>query len=179
MKIKLPARRRAARLCAVLAGLAVPALVGGAVLAGPASASTAFTIHVTPNNTFGLLLDVSGASTQPGAPVIDWWANGGANQEWTFWPIGASNTYEIINGNSKQCLTTDGVAGDQLYQLPCTGSEGQLWQTFLNPASTSTYPIRNAYSGLFVDVNGNSPWPGAAIDTWPYDGGANQFFGAL
>src|SRR6516162_5628253 len=114
MKIKLPARRRAAKLSALLAGLAVPALVGGAVLAGPASASTQFTVHVTPNNTFGLLLDVSGGSTQPGAPVIDWWANGGANQQWTFSPIGGNNTYEIINVNSGMCLATDGVAGDQL-----------------------------------------------------------------
>jgi len=176
MKIKLPARRRAARLSALLAGLAVPALVGGAALAGPASASTGFTTHITPANTFYLLLDVSGGSTQPGAPVIDWWADGGANQEWTFSPDGGANTYEIINVNSGQCLTTDGVAGDQLYQLPCSGSQIQQWRTGLSLSDQNTSTIENVYSGLYVDVSGNSPWPGAAIDTWPYDGGENQYF---
>jgi hypothetical protein len=61
--------RRAARISAALGVLAVPALLG-ATLAGPASASTAFTTHITLNNTFGLLLDVSGGSTYPGAPAI-------------------------------------------------------------------------------------------------------------
>jgi hypothetical protein len=190
MHIKLPASRRhrdgsrrhprrAARLSAVLAVLATPALLG-AMLAGPASASSSFTIHVTPNNTLGLLLDVSGGSTAPGAPVIDWFANGGANQEWTFSPIGGSNTYEIINVNSGLCLTTDGVAGDQVYQLSCSGSQIQQWRTSLTPGSAGVaYTIRNVYSGLYLDVNGDSPWPGASIDTWPYTGGSNQFFGAL
>lgn len=168
--------RHAARLTAAVAGLALPALIGGAVLAGNASASTAFTTHVSPDNTFYLQLDVSGASTQPGAPVIDWWSNGGANQSWTFSPIGGANTYEIINGNSNQCLTTDGVAGDQLYQLPCTGSQEQQWATSLSLTASGTQAIRNVYSGLYVDVSGDSPWPGAAIDTWTYNGGDNQFF---
>jgi Ricin-type beta-trefoil lectin domain-like len=120
MNIKLPARhrdesrrpRRAARLSAVLAVLAVPALLG-VTLAGTASASTAFSTHLNPDNTFYLVLDVSGASMYPGAPVIDWYENGGANQDWLFAPVqGTSNTYEIVNLNSNMCLTTDGVAGD-------------------------------------------------------------------
>jgi len=173
MHIKLPAR-----LSAVIAALAAPALLG-AMLAGPASASTSFAIHISPNNTFGLLLDVSGGSTQPGAPVIDYWANGGANQAWTFYPVGGNNIYEILNNNSGMCLTSDGIAGDQVNQMPCEGSQLQLWRTYLTPSSTSAYPIQNVYSGLYLDVSGNSPWPGAAIDTWPYNGGANQFFVAL
>lgn len=156
--------RRAARLSAVGAALAVPALVGAA-LAGPAMASTSFTTHVTPNNTLGLLLDVSGGSTSPGAPVIDWYANGGANQDWLFLPDGGDNTYEIVNVNSNMCLTTDGVAGDQVTQMPCAGSQIQQWQTSLNPGSVYAYTIKNVYSGLYLDVNGDSPWPGASIDT--------------
>ncbi len=189
MHITLPARRRdrdgsrpqprrAARLSAVLAMLATPVLLG-AVLAGPASASTAFTVHVTPNNTLGLLLDVSGGSTQPGAPVIDWFANGGANQEWTFYSYGGNNTYEIVNVNSGMCLTTDGVAGDQVFQMPCNGSSTQQWATGLNPSSVNAYTIRNIYSNLYLDVSGGSSWWGASIDTWPYNGGSNQYFAAL
>ncbi|HUN32233.1 MAG TPA: RICIN domain-containing protein [Trebonia sp.] len=178
MKIKLPTSRTA-RLSAVLAGVAVPALVASTALAGPASASTEFTVHITPDNTLGLLLDVSGASTQPGAPVIDWYADGGANQEWTFLPDGGTNTYEIINANSGQCLTTDGVAGDQLYQLPCAGGPIQQWQTAITPGQEGVGTIRNVSSGLYVDVSGDSPWPGAAIDTWYYNGQDNQYFGPL
>lgn len=189
MHIKLPASRRhrdgsrrhprlATRVSAVLAGLAAPALLG-ALLAGPASASSAFTTHVTPNNTFGLLLDVSGASAYPGAPVIDRYANGGGNQNWYSAPAGGNSTYEIINVHSNMCLTTDGRAGDQVYQEPCYGSQNQQWQTSLNPGSVYAYTIKSVYSGLYLDVNGDSPWPGASIDTWYYNGGANQYFGAI
>jgi hypothetical protein len=63
MHITLPARRRAAtgsgrrprraaRLSATLAVLAVPALISGTTLAGPASASSVLTTHITPTNTF-------------------------------------------------------------------------------------------------------------------------------
>lgn len=190
MHIKLPASRRhrdgsrrhprlATRVSAVLAGLAAPALLGG-LLAGPASASTAFTTHVEPNNTLGLLLDVSGAATYPGAPVIDRYANGGANQNWLFLPAGGSSTYEIVNVNSNMCLTTDGYAGDQVYQMPCSGSPLQQWRTSLHPGQVFTgTTIQNVSSGLFLDVNGNSSWPGASIDTWYYNGGANQYFSAM
>jgi hypothetical protein len=41
------------------------------------------------------------------------------------------------------------------------------------------YTIKNVSSGLYLDVSGNSPWAGTAIDTWPYNGGANQFFGGV
>jgi Ricin-type beta-trefoil lectin domain-like len=169
--------RRAARLSAMVAGLALPALIGGAALAGNASADT--TTHITPGNTFYLQLDVSGASTAPGAPVIDWYSDGGANQVWTFSSVGGANTYEIINQNSNQCLTTDGVAGDQLYQLPCSGSQEQQWKTNL-PAEGAfkDYSIQNVYSGLYVDVSGDSPWPGSAIDAWYGNGQPNQMFSA-
>ncbi len=189
MRIKLPVHRRAAtasghrpwraRLSVILAGLAVPALLGGTLVAGPPAASAGFQTEITPNNTLGLLLDVSGASTQPGAPVIDYWANGGSNQQWIFSTTGAYDTYEIINVNSNQCLTADSNAGDQVYQWPCDGSTQQQWVTGLNPGSIYAYTIQNVSSGLYLDVSGNSPWPGAAIDTWPYNGGSNQYFSAI
>ncbi|MBV9451138.1 MAG: RICIN domain-containing protein [Streptosporangiaceae bacterium] len=194
MHIKLPTSRRhrdgarrhprraarlsAARLWATLAVLATPA-VAGAVLAGPASASSSFTTHLTPNNTFFLLLDVSGGSTYPGAPVIDWTANGGANQDWLFQPSGGSNSYQIVNVNSNMCLTTDGAAGDQVFQDPCTGAANQQWLTSLSPGNGRAYTIQSAFSGLYLDVSGDSPWEGTAIDTWPYNGGYNQQFGGV
>lgn len=163
-----------------LGAAAVSVATAGVLAGGAASAQAAsgFTIHISPNNTLGLLLDVNGGSTSPGTGVIDWYANGGANQVWTFIPFG-NNVYEIQNENSGQCLTTDGVAGDQVYQLQCAGGTDQLWQTGLNPSTASAWTIDDPYTGLYLDVNSDSPWAGTSIDTWYYNGGANQYFAAL
>ena len=196
-----------ARVACALAALGSSALLAGGMLASPAAASVgqgrvpkqahrtaarlphrsahtadvygSFTTHVTPVNTWLLNLDVGGASTSPGAGVIDWWANGGANQVWTFTRItDTPNTYEIINQNSNQCLTTDGIPGDQVVQEPCAGSQAQHWTTALSPdAVFKAAAIKSVYSGLYIDVNSDSPWPGAFIDTWYGNGGDNQRFG--
>jgi hypothetical protein len=173
-------RTRRTRTRRVLGAAAAIVATAGAVAAGAgnASADTNFTIHITPNSSFGLLLDVSGGSQNPGAGVIQWYANGGANQVWSFYSFGG-NTYEIVNGNSGQCLTTDGVAGDPVVQLPCNGGLGQRWATGLNPSSISAWTIANPWSGLYLDVNGASPWAGASLDVWYYNGGSNQYFAAL
>ena len=112
--------------------------------------------------------------------MIDWWSNGGANQAWTFTRItNDPNTFEIVNQNSSQCMTTNGVAGDQVYQEPCDQGTAQQWITGLRPATgASAYAIESAYSGLYLDVNGDSPWPDTSIDTWYWNGGYNQYFSA-
>jgi hypothetical protein len=108
--------------------------------------------------------------------VIDWYSNGGANQDWLFVPEANSNTtYEIVNVNSNMCLTTDGVAGDQVYQDYCTNSTNQQWGTALTQGNPTDYwHIQSVYSGLYLDVSGDSPWPGASIDTWYDNGGDNR-----
>src|SRR5262249_37523424 len=73
-----------------------------------------FRTNFSPNNTLSLMVDVRGASQSPGAGVIDWWANYGTNQTWIFVPDGTYNDYIIVSAGSDQCLTTDGVAGDQV-----------------------------------------------------------------
>ena len=170
-------RGRRGRIAVTAAAVALA--TAGAVAGGAASAqaSTGFTIGITPDNTSFLLLDVSGASTSLGAGVIDWVANSGANQSWTFIPEG-NDVYEIENNNSGMCLTTDGVAGDQVYQFNCYGTPGQLWYTHLQPTG-AVATIENQSSGLYLDVNGDSPWEGTIIDTWYYNGGYNQYFAAI
>jgi hypothetical protein len=129
-------------------------------------------------------LDVQYASTQPGAPVILWEANGGANQQWTFAPTGGYQTYEIINVNSGQCLTAYPAAGDQVYQWPCYEDPEQQWVTALQPdGGIQAYTIQNVKSGLYLDVTNNSSWSdsssGIPIDTWPYNGQNNQYFAGV
>jgi len=159
-----------------------------------ADALSSFTTDLTPDNTGGLQLGVSEGSTTPGTGVIDWWSDGGAEQEWTFTPINNGEAYEIINQNSGQCLTTDGVAGDQVYQEPCVVNarapheptdNAQWWTTSISASDVDTsglgdniiyYPIVSVESGLYLDVSGDNPFPGATIDTWYSNGGRNQEF---
>jgi hypothetical protein len=97
-------------------------------------------------------LDVSGGSIYNGAPIIQW-SLSGDNQVFTLQPSGSH--FELINRNSGKCVTTDGVAGDQLFQWDCSGSANQLWDTSLTPNGYG-YWIRSVFSGLFVDVAGAS-----------------------
>jgi hypothetical protein len=153
------------------------------------------------NTTAGaLVVAVSQGSTSPGTPVIQWWDNGdgAAEQFWSSQPAmpwlaygygygGPSPDY-IINQNSGQCLTSDGVAGDETYQWPCVGSPYQMWYpnndtTVIIPtginnlfSSEDVNTWQNAASGLYLDVTGDNPLPGAYIDTWYYNGAANQYF---
>jgi Ricin-type beta-trefoil lectin domain-like len=131
------------------------------------------------------VLDVSGASTSPGAPVIDWWDKNyllnDANQQWTIKPV--QYGYYIVNQNSGQCLTSDGVAGDQTYKWPCVGSLYQMWYGNTYPALEDGYAgsvadtWQNVASGLYLDVYGGDHLPGGTIDTWYWNGGDNQYFG--
>jgi Ricin-type beta-trefoil lectin domain-like len=144
-----------------------------------------FTGSVTPGNNQALRLAVPQSSTTPGTGVIDWTKDGGAEQNWCFSPQDP-NTFEIINQNSKQCLTTDGKQHDQVYQAPCEGTThaAQVWKTGLNAdtnGSDGFYTIQSVLSGLYLEVQapnvlkeppfGNG---GEVIDTWPANGGSNQ-----
>ena len=77
---------------------------------------------------------------------------------------------------SGKCLTTDGVAGHQLFQWTCTGSPLQVWSGSFADTFRST-PLKNHSSGLSMDVNGGSRWAGAAIIAWYPNNADNQYFG--
>jgi len=166
------------RSCAALAGLA---LCGGITLAGLAATGGTASANTVPYATSqlvfsssGLLLDVSGASLTPGAPVIQWYPNGQSNQAWNI-PEGETPG-PVSNVNSGQCLSTDGVAGDQLYQWPCDpGSINQQW-SLIYPYGPDYADLYNPYFDLVVDVSGDSYAAGASIDAWPWNGQASQLF---
>lgn len=161
-----PAECAIATAVAALTLAAVPSL---------ASAQSLNSVSIDPDSAAGyLVLDVNGASTTPGAPVIQWLRTGGSNQRWNFVGL-ADGGEQIVNQNSGMCLTTDGLAGHWLYQWPCDSSNshqewrGQLQRTILG----SVKGLSNAYSGLWLDVDGGSPWPGAHLITW-YDNGSDH-----
>ncbi len=128
--------------------------------------------RIAPESNPFVYLDVQGGSTGDGAPIVQW-SLSGDNQFFTLQPSGSH--FELVNGHSGKCVTTDGVAGHQLYQWACHGTDNQLWDTALTPNGYG-YAIRSVYSGLYVDVAGGSGAQGAAIDTWYWNGGYNQYF---
>ena len=162
-----------------LAAAALTVAAAGTLLgitAGAANAASPMTVRLTPASNLLLTVEVSGASYDNGASIDQWTLNGGANQVWNFVPVGSG--YEIVNARSGKCLTTDNVPGDAVYQYTCLGALTQLWSTSLQAGNGYAYTIGSESSGLVLDVNGASPWAGASIDTWYFNGGSNQYFAA-
>jgi hypothetical protein len=160
--------------------LAAAALTALAVAAAPAAAhadsQTLQNVAIaTASSDAVLVLDVDGGSTANGAGVIQWYGTFGSNQRWNFVDQG-DGTETIVNQNSGKCLTTDGVAGDQLYQFPCVGMASQRWQSHLRTWGNSAAPITNPWSGLRADVEGASRWAGARLIGWYGNGQQNQYF---
>lgn len=163
---------RKAALALTVGAIALCATVLGT--AGPAAATGA-TLRIVSGSNRALYLDVSGGSTGDGAKIVQW-SLSGDNQAFTLQPSGSY--FEFVNKKSGKCITTDGVAGHQLYQWRCHGTPDQLWDTSLTPQSGYRYSIMNVGSGLYMDVAANSFTQGAAIDTWYWEGGDNQYFTA-
>jgi hypothetical protein len=161
---------RRARLA--LAGMALCGGVSGVALAatgGTAYASTAYgsVLAGISADSSSLYLDTIGGG------VFQDYGYGGASQEWYVPAAGTSG--QIKNYAYNACLTTDGVPGDELYLRPCTRRRVD-YQTWYVYQTAPGYEFSNPYSGLVVDVYGDSTTPGAPIDAWYYNGQSNQWF---
>ena len=84
------------------------------------------------------VLDVSGASLEDGAPVIQYTSQDSPNQQWYFKTVGSVNgqeeAYQIVNINSGKVLDVSGGsqdAGAPLQQRTPTGATSQQW--YLTP----------------------------------------------
>ena len=128
----------------------------------------------------GMVMDVAGASRADGALIIQWAANGGANQEWTLQQA-TGNVFAVRNVNSGLCLgvpASTAAAGTQLSQGACTGGASQQWAFeavgSYQSASDADFVLASVNSGLTVEVKGNSTAAHAVVDQWPSNGGANQ-----
>ena len=166
------------RLTALVSlGLAACALTGTAATAN-ASASAApasGTVYTLTNAASRMPMDVSGGSTAPGAPIIQWEPNNGANQEWLLTQT-SSGAYTVMSANSGLCLDTPDPSNSkppvQLIQNPCNGASRQQWK--IQPVGDGTYTLANAANGLLADNAKWSTTKGTAIIQWKSNGGANQ-----
>lgn len=110
--------------------------------------------------------------------VVQWYNDGGAEQKWYFDAVYDSSSgfegYLLRNENSGQCLSTDGRAGDTLFQEACNPGIETEWFTY--GASGTDNWFYNRYTGLYLDVSGGSYAAGANMDLWYWNGGMNQWF---
>ncbi|MFD7409259.1 GDSL-type esterase/lipase family protein [Streptomyces sp. NPDC059866] len=154
-------------------GLAACALTGTGVPAHAASAApVSGTVYTLTNVASKKLMDVKLASTAPGAPVIQYTSNNGANQQWLLTRT-SSGAYTVRSANSGLCLDTPAPQSliPQLVQNPCDGSGRQQWK--LQPAGDA-YNLVNAANGLVVDNKQSLDKDENEIIQWPSNGGANQ-----
>jgi hypothetical protein len=179
--IALIARPR--RILAALGAVAALA----AVTAPAASAAPTYWYPLTSLQS-GKVMEVRAWSTLAGGRIDQWESNSnswgrtgyGANQYWSI-PF-SGQTRAVVNKHSRLCLTTDGVAGSQLYQMPCNGSGFQMWthrtkwiwDDIEPPFGQSVTYFQNLTTGLVIDVNHGSHENGAKIIGWPLGDGDNQ-----
>lgn len=126
----------------------------------------------------GMNVSVADNSTDAFHRVIQWYNDGGAEQKWYFDQVYDSASgfegYLLRNQNSGQCLSTDGGAGDTVFQEACNPALTTEWFTI--GTSGTDNRIFNRYTGLYLDVSGFSYAAGANMDLWYWNGGDNQWF---
>jgi lysophospholipase L1-like esterase len=112
----------------------------------------------------GRCLDVPNGTTANGTQPIIWDCSGGANQRW-------SVTGQTLRALGK-CLDspTNATAGAKAQLWDCHGGTNQNWT--LNANGT----IRNAQSGLCLDVSGNATTNGSPVILWTCTAAANQLW---
>lgn len=122
----------------------------------------------------GKCLDVSGASSDDGAAVIQWSGHGGDNQRWRLVPAG-DGYFTITAKHSGKCLDVSGVSRDDgagIIQWSGWGGDNQKFR--LEEAGDGSYRIVAKHSGKCLDVSGASTGDGARVIQWSSWGGDNQ-----
>ncbi|WP_030231131.1 RICIN domain-containing protein [Streptomyces sp. NRRL S-350] len=133
----------------------------------PGSGVPTDAVHTLRNAGSGLLADVTGASTDTGAKIVQWQSNGGGNQQWTLHRV-ADNLFTLTSVRSGLCLDVPDwstAGGLQLQQWTCNGGANQQWAADLVGSLTgTTFVLVNVHSGLVIGVTGASTTAGAAVD---------------
>ena len=122
----------------------------------------------------GKCLDVSGASADNLASVIQWDCQGGENQQWRFEPVG-DGYHRIVARHSGKVLDVYGFSLEdlaQIIQYESHGGENQQWR--LDPVGDGYYRIIARHSGKALDVFAFSLESGAELIQYTPHGGENQ-----
>jgi endo-1,4-beta-xylanase len=117
---------------------------------------------------------ISGASTAPGAPLVQSSATGGLNQQFDFLDSGGG-VYRIRARHSGLVLQVAGSnTGADITQQPDANTTSQQWQVV--DQGGGVVSLVNRLSGLAMDVWQVSTADGARISQWTFTGNPNQRF---
>ncbi|MFC4113150.1 RICIN domain-containing protein [Nonomuraea zeae] len=175
--MRFPTTTRAAgRLTRLITGGAISALTLAALPSTPAGAATnPWYDSVVEIQTFAdRCFDVAGASTQDGAPIIQFGCDGKSHQRFRIRRL--SNGQVAFQTFSGKCLDVQRASeadGTPIIQFRCHGRPNQRF--WIEPATRGRVQIRT-FSGKCLDVSNASMNDGAAIVAFPCWNNANQRF---
>ncbi|MCH7232392.1 pectinesterase family protein [Glycomyces sp. L485] len=166
-------RRRLTAILAACTGV-VLAAVAALFTLGTANAAveTGTWFHIESRHS-GLVLDIEGGSTEPGAELKQWGQSGGEHQQFRFVDAG-SGYYRIQARHSGQVLDVwewNADNGATIVQYDDLNGTNQQWRV---EESGGYYTFVNRFSGKALDVWGRSTESGARISQYDPTGGANQ-----
>ncbi|MEU7588006.1 alpha-galactosidase [Micromonospora sp. NPDC049230] len=124
----------------------------------------------------GKLLDVSNASTADGANIVQWAANGQANQRWRIQDAGGGYS-TVTSASSGKCLDVNGGAsatgdGVRVIQWACNGGTNQQWR--VEDLGTGYVRFVARHSGKCLDVMNAATADGAQAVQWTCGTATNQ-----
>ncbi|WP_198586775.1 RICIN domain-containing protein [Glycomyces xiaoerkulensis] len=168
-------RPRTRRRLPGLAAAAALALAAVFLFGPPAQAAVdTDTWYTIESRHSGLVLDIEGASTDPGAGLIQYNATGAANQQFRF--IDAGDGYHRIqarhSGHSLDVYEWNPDNGADIVQWTDNNNTVQQWQVTENAEGYHTFV--NRFSGKALDVWNQSTEPGSRISQYDPTGSTNQ-----
>ncbi|XVS61534.1 alpha-galactosidase [Actinosynnema sp. CA-299493] len=113
----------------------------------------------------GKVADVNNASTADGGNVVQWGANGQANQRWRVRDVGGGHN-EVVNVGSGKCLDVYGGAsatgdGVRVVQWTCNSGTNQRWR--FEDAGDGHARLVAQHSGKCLTVSGAATADGAQL----------------
>ncbi|HEV2124369.1 MAG TPA: S8 family serine peptidase, partial [Chloroflexota bacterium] len=112
-------------------------------------------------------LDVNGAQSSAGTPLILWSCHGGSNQQWTHPPVGVAREVRVYGDMCLDAYGGKGNDGDAIIIWPCHGGANQRWTL------TAAGELKGI-NGKCVDVYGARNADGTPLVLWTCHGGSNQ-----
>ena len=119
-------------------------------------------------------LSLQNGSPANGTALVQWSANGGTEQKWTFTHL-INGQYQIgnaLSGTFMEVYYAKPDNGTRIQIWPWNGNDCQKWT--VTPSGDGFFKLTAVHSGKVADVNGGSAADGATIIQWPYGGAHNQ-----
>ncbi|MCH7229256.1 family 43 glycosylhydrolase [Glycomyces sp. L485] len=173
--MNLLSRKRARTVIAGVLAAAMSVLGLVAASGAPAHASVTPGVWYSITSAHSdLALDIDGASTAPGAELIQWNVGTGSNQQFRF--VDAGDGYYRIearhSGHVLDVYEWNPDNGATIAQWTDLGGTNQQWS--VTEHDDGSYSFINRFSDKALDLWNGSTEPGARISQYTYTGGTTQ-----